>query len=210
MERLNAEALAALTSRNNVQLRTFPADLIAAARRQSADVLAELGARSEAARKVHDCYAAFRERTRRLVAHLAARRAGGAGGVACQRPRGVPQFPRPWTLLGRSATKARGAVQLRTARFRRRLAISIDFAALALLCREVRFEPGDLLRRKGVHYTDMYWIAEGSVGIHLDDNPTPRLIRDAGAPVGEIGFLRGSTADRDRDCAFAGPGPRAG
>ena len=71
---------------------------------------------------------------------------------------------------------------------------SIDFAALALLCREVRFEPGDMLRRKGVHYTDMYWIAEGSVGIHLDDKPTPRLIRDAGAPVGEIGFLRGSTA----------------
>ena len=63
MERLNAEALAALTSRNNVQLRTFPADLIAAARRQAADVLAELGRRSEAARKVHDSYAAFRERT---------------------------------------------------------------------------------------------------------------------------------------------------
>jgi len=63
MERLNAEALAALTSRNNVQLRTFPADLIAAARRQSVDVLAELAQRSEAARKVHDSYAAFRERT---------------------------------------------------------------------------------------------------------------------------------------------------
>jgi TRAP-type mannitol/chloroaromatic compound transport system substrate-binding protein len=63
MERLNAEALAALTSRNNVQLRTFPADLIAAARRQSVDVLAELGARNEAARKVHESYAAFRERT---------------------------------------------------------------------------------------------------------------------------------------------------
>jgi TRAP-type mannitol/chloroaromatic compound transport system substrate-binding protein len=46
-----------------VQLRTFPADLIAAARRQSADVLAELGGRNEAARKVHDSYAAFRERT---------------------------------------------------------------------------------------------------------------------------------------------------
>ena len=63
MERLNAEALAALTSRHNVQLRTFPADLIAAARRQSVDVLAELGARNEAARKVHESYAAFRERT---------------------------------------------------------------------------------------------------------------------------------------------------
>ena len=63
MERLNAEALAALVSRHNVQLRAFPADLIAAARRQAADVLAELAARSAIARKVHESYVAFRERT---------------------------------------------------------------------------------------------------------------------------------------------------
>src|SRR3954454_18843301 len=63
MERLNAEALAAMTTRNNVQLRAFPGDLIAAARAQSADVLAELALRSERAKKVHDSYAAFRERT---------------------------------------------------------------------------------------------------------------------------------------------------
>ena len=63
MERLNAEALAALTTRNNVQLRAFPTDLVAAARKQSADVLADLAARSERAKKVHDSYAAFRERT---------------------------------------------------------------------------------------------------------------------------------------------------
>jgi N-acyl-L-homoserine lactone synthetase len=71
---------------------------------------------------------------------------------------------------------------------------SIGMEPLASFCREVRFETGDLLRRKGVHYTDMYWIAEGSVGIHLDDNPTPRLIRDPDSPVGEIGFLRGAPA----------------
>jgi TRAP-type mannitol/chloroaromatic compound transport system substrate-binding protein len=63
MERLNAEALAAMTTRNNVQLRTFPTDLINAARKQSVDILAELAARSERAKKVHDSYAAFRERT---------------------------------------------------------------------------------------------------------------------------------------------------
>jgi len=63
MERLNAEALAALTSRHNAQLRSFPADLVAAARRQAADVLAEVAARSEAARRVHESYVAFRERT---------------------------------------------------------------------------------------------------------------------------------------------------
>jgi TRAP-type mannitol/chloroaromatic compound transport system substrate-binding protein len=63
MEKLNAEALAAMTTRNNVQLRTFPPDLIAAARREAAAVLAELGGRSEAARKVRDSYTAFRDRT---------------------------------------------------------------------------------------------------------------------------------------------------
>ncbi|HWP26670.1 MAG TPA: TRAP transporter substrate-binding protein [Xanthobacteraceae bacterium] len=62
MERLNVEALAALTSRHNVKLRTFPADLIAAARKLSVEVLAELAGRGAAARKVHDSYMAFRER----------------------------------------------------------------------------------------------------------------------------------------------------
>ena len=63
MERLNAEALAALTERHNVQLKTFPRDVVDAARKVSAEVLAELAARSDMARKVHDSYAAFRERT---------------------------------------------------------------------------------------------------------------------------------------------------
>ena len=63
MERLNAEALVALTTRNNVQLRAFPADLIAAARAQAASVLAELAARGASARAIHDSYAAFRART---------------------------------------------------------------------------------------------------------------------------------------------------
>lgn len=62
MERLNVEALAALTARHNVRLRTFPGDLIAAARKLSVEVLAELAARGPAARKVHDSYMAFRER----------------------------------------------------------------------------------------------------------------------------------------------------
>jgi TRAP-type mannitol/chloroaromatic compound transport system substrate-binding protein len=63
MERLNAEALEALTTKHNVQLRSFPADVVSAARKVAADVLAELASRSEAARKVHDSYAAFRDRT---------------------------------------------------------------------------------------------------------------------------------------------------
>src|SRR5882724_1039288 len=63
MERLNAEALAALTEKHNVQLRAFPAEIVAAARRTATDVLGEVAARSEMARKVHDSYAAFRDRT---------------------------------------------------------------------------------------------------------------------------------------------------
>jgi TRAP-type mannitol/chloroaromatic compound transport system substrate-binding protein len=46
-----------------VQLRSFPGKVVAAARKISADVLAELAGRSEMARKVHDSYAAFRDRT---------------------------------------------------------------------------------------------------------------------------------------------------
>src|SRR5215468_1836194 len=56
MDRLNAEALAAMTERNNVQLRSFPPDLIAAARKQAADVLGELAAKSDIARRVHESY----------------------------------------------------------------------------------------------------------------------------------------------------------
>jgi len=63
MERLNAEALAALTGQHGVKLRTFPPDLIAAARRHAGDVLGELSARSAAGRNVASSYLAFRDRT---------------------------------------------------------------------------------------------------------------------------------------------------
>jgi TRAP-type mannitol/chloroaromatic compound transport system substrate-binding protein len=63
MERLNAEALAALTTQHNVKLAAFPEDLVTAARRQATDVLGEVGSRSAASAKVHDSYIAFRART---------------------------------------------------------------------------------------------------------------------------------------------------
>jgi TRAP-type mannitol/chloroaromatic compound transport system substrate-binding protein len=62
MERLNIEALATLTTRGNAQLRTFPSDLVAAARSTASDVLAELAGKSPGARKVHDSYTAFRDK----------------------------------------------------------------------------------------------------------------------------------------------------
>jgi len=62
MERLNIEALQTLTARDDAKLRTFPADLIAAARTTAAEVLADLAGRSANARKVHDSYVAFRSK----------------------------------------------------------------------------------------------------------------------------------------------------
>jgi len=63
MERLNAEALKALIARDNVKLRSFPAAVIGAARKTAADVLAELGAKSDIARRINESYAAFRAST---------------------------------------------------------------------------------------------------------------------------------------------------
>jgi TRAP-type mannitol/chloroaromatic compound transport system substrate-binding protein len=62
MERLNVEALATLLDRHSMQLKTFPADMIVAARKEAADVLADLAGKSGRARKVHDSYVTFRER----------------------------------------------------------------------------------------------------------------------------------------------------
>jgi len=63
MERLNATALEALTKEHNVKLAAFPADLVAAARKQSDDTLAELAQRNAISGKVHASYSAFRART---------------------------------------------------------------------------------------------------------------------------------------------------
>ncbi|HEY2243388.1 MAG: TRAP transporter substrate-binding protein [Xanthobacteraceae bacterium] len=62
MERLNIEALGALTTQDNVQLRTFPTDLVGAARGQAKDVLAEFAGKSPGAAKVHASYVAFRDK----------------------------------------------------------------------------------------------------------------------------------------------------
>ena len=63
MERLDAEALAALTTQHQVTLAAFPEDLIAAARKQAADVLGEVAGRDAMSAKVHASYTAFAKRT---------------------------------------------------------------------------------------------------------------------------------------------------
>jgi len=63
MERLNAEALKALTGEHDVKLVAFPGDLVAAARKEADGVLREVAARDAISGKVHGSYVAFRERT---------------------------------------------------------------------------------------------------------------------------------------------------
>lgn len=60
----------------------------------------------------------------------------------------------------------------------------------------VRFQPGDLLRLKGLHYRDMYIVVDGTVEVDLGTGgPRSRLqITEDGNPVGEIGFLHGVPA----------------
>ncbi len=62
MERLNVEALAALTDRHGVQIRSFPSEIVAAARRHAGEVLNEVAQRSDIARKVSESYNGFRAR----------------------------------------------------------------------------------------------------------------------------------------------------
>ena len=63
MERLNAEALVALTGQHHVKLCAFPSDMVEAARRQARDVIGELGARSALSGRIHQSYVDFRDRT---------------------------------------------------------------------------------------------------------------------------------------------------
>jgi TRAP-type mannitol/chloroaromatic compound transport system substrate-binding protein len=65
MERLNVEALVALTERNGVKLRTFPAAMIDAARGHARDITGDIAGRSEIARKIVESYGGFRERAGR-------------------------------------------------------------------------------------------------------------------------------------------------
>ena len=82
MERLNIEALATLTTRDNAQLRTFPADLVAAARTTASDVLGDLAGKSDKARKVYEFLHRLPRQGLGLVAYLDAGGAGGAAGLA--------------------------------------------------------------------------------------------------------------------------------
>ena len=67
-------------------------------------------------------------------------------------------------------------------------------ALLRSFGREVSFEPGEVLRHKGHHYNDMFLINDGSVDVDLEAGGTALAVGGTGAPIGEIGFLRGVAA----------------
>jgi TRAP-type mannitol/chloroaromatic compound transport system substrate-binding protein len=62
MERLNIEALKALTEQHKVQLRRFPAAMVAAARARARDIVGEIGDHGDMARRIAGSYQSFRER----------------------------------------------------------------------------------------------------------------------------------------------------
>lgn len=71
----------------------------------------------------------------------------------------------------------------------------IDATLLQPFCRPVRFEPGAVLRQKGQHYTDMYVMTAGTAVVDREMRGVPPIIvSEPGAPIGEIGFLRGCGA----------------
>jgi TRAP-type mannitol/chloroaromatic compound transport system substrate-binding protein len=63
MERLNVEALPALSGQHGVKLQIFPQSLILAARAEASSVVGEVGTKSAIARKIYDSYVSFRDRS---------------------------------------------------------------------------------------------------------------------------------------------------
>ena len=76
----------------------------------------------------------------------------------------------------------------------RHVAVNLDL--LGPFCRSMHFDAGDVLRRKGQHYRDMYLISSGRVEVDREasaDVAKPVVSRP-GSPIGEIAFLRGCAA----------------
>lgn len=75
----------------------------------------------------------------------------------------------------------------------------INSELLQSVCRKIRFEAGDVLRRKGQHYQDMYVVTDGCIEVDRENgHGAPKVVvSHPGFPIGaigEIGFLRGCPA----------------
>jgi TRAP-type mannitol/chloroaromatic compound transport system substrate-binding protein len=64
-ERMNADALEALVSKNNVKLFAFAPEIIRAARPHADAILADVARSGDVAKRIHESYTAFRERNSR-------------------------------------------------------------------------------------------------------------------------------------------------
>ncbi len=73
---------------------------------------------------------------------------------------------------------------------------SIDPSLLLTYCPETSFAPGEVLRRKGQFYADMFLLTDGEVEVSLEVNgkPAPVIRARRGDPIGEIAFLTGVRA----------------
>lgn len=62
--------------------------------------------------------------------------------------------------------------------------------------KRLSFQPGDLLRQKGVHYRDMLLTVTGDFEVDFETRSALSKLRISapGTPVGEIGFLHGTAA----------------
>jgi len=62
--------------------------------------------------------------------------------------------------------------------------------------KNLTFQPGDLLRRKGLHYRDMFLTINGDLEVDFETESasSKQRISEPGTPIGEIGFLRGTAA----------------
>ncbi len=67
---------------------------------------------------------------------------------------------------------------------------TFDSRLLDAICARASFVPGEELRRKDNHYSDMYLIIDGQVDVLVEPDAAP-IVVGPGAPIGEIGFLRG-------------------
>jgi CRP-like cAMP-binding protein len=79
--------------------------------------------------------------------------------------------------------------------------------SLSAFCLPLAFSAGDVLRRKGQHYVDMFLMVEGAVEVDLETaGSAPLTLSGAGTPIGEIGFLRGCAATATVTARTAGSG----
>src|SRR5437763_11730156 len=73
-------------------------------------------------------------------------------------------------------------------------ALSLDL--LQPFCRPMRFEAGEMLRRKGQYYREMFLLSRGCIEIdrEVSSNAPNLMVSLPGCPIGDIACFRGCSA----------------